>query len=110
VLAEGTPSGTDWAAPDASATQQGANAIALAAAFKSLVAVRGKRTPFFRFITRCFLSDTQQLLDPFAKTGSGQAQSQLDNIQTWCFMQGGDKHLFYAHSADLFADPLGMPR
>ena len=51
VLAEGTPSGTDWAAPDASATQQGANAIALAAAFKSLVAVRGKRTPFFRFIT-----------------------------------------------------------
>ena len=61
-------------------------------------------------LSRYFLSDTQQLLDPFAKTGSGQTQGQLDNIQTRCFMQGGDKHLFYAHSADLFADPLGMPR
>jgi hypothetical protein len=59
VLAEGTPSGTDWAAPDVSSTQQGANAIALAAAFKSLIAE-------------------------------------------------GDTHLYYAKSADLFADPLGM--
>eukprot|EP01052_Picozoa_sp_SAG31_P034569 SAG31_NODE_4059_length_3630_cov_2.094308_3_plen_287_part_00 len=42
VLAEGTPSGTDWAAAEASATQQGANALALAAAFKSLVAAGDK--------------------------------------------------------------------
>ena len=60
VLAEGTPSGTDWAAPDAGATQQGANALALAAAYKALIA-------------------------------------------------GGDKYLYYAKSADLFADTLGMP-
>lgn len=60
VLAEGTPSGTDWSAASVNTTIQGPLSMALDAAYKTLLA-------------------------------------------------GGDKHLYYAKSADMFADPLGMP-
>ena len=42
VLAEGTPSGVDWASATPNTTQQGANAIALAQAYHELIAAGDK--------------------------------------------------------------------